>query len=477
MAKKTPAAPAGDPTDAALAEEAVDLTKGAALALARARRLAGQQLSPEPVEPAEPEAPSRLDIVLESVKDQGKFEVFRQSAGGQRAKVGVYPINEYPDKMEAIAAQYKGGTFTIIFKDAHGRIRGQDTQTFDAQAYSTASAAPEPRPDPAASMMERLIERMDARDREFQAEMRVLREQSHAQTLEMMKLMAARPAEGGGTTMAEAIRLVRELTPPPSDPLASLKGTVEMIAMLKDGAGPSEPQSPWVIALEKGLEVLQPLLSVLATKVAQPGPASAGRRAISGPVAAKTPGATTSLPAVGGGDASQARTPVPSPSSAPTALPPSPAPNAAPIEGVVLPNPPDPQMQEYAVKLHQAAIAQVRPSIVATLIVDSVTEDMVDQFEAMLEDPNLVPLLIAYEPKLAAHKVWLDNVMKEVEEKFDETWPNEPEAEPQAAPAAPVSAGEEASAASEPAPAAPAAPAPAPVQAEAAPPPQEAVHA
>jgi len=443
---------------ALLQAEATEETRAAALALERARRLAHDASAPD--EEPETPVPSRLDVILETIADQGKFEVFRQVGGGNKSKVGIYPINEWPERMETVASTYKGGTFTIIFKDAGGRIRGQETQTFDPVAYSAGSApAPEGR---GADVVDRLLERMESRDEASRREMATLQAENSKMMLEMMKLIATRPAAEAApqTSLPELIKLVRDLTPPPVDPLASLKGTVEMISMLKDGAADQAPTSPWMVALEKGLELLSPLVTVLAQKASSSGRPERPARL--------SPGAGADgrrIPPTAGVVADPAKTPL---LENPTPAAPEPEPVPEPFKE-------DPQMKEYAGRLLQAAIGQVRPSIVAQLVVDAVTQETVDEFEAMTENEKLLDILIAHEPRLVAHTTWLKSVLTEMKEKFDEAWPSENEPEVAAVvDAAPVIPAPDAPAPA-PAPATPAPVSDAPAPATDAP--QEAAHA
>jgi len=440
-----------DEAEASLQGEAASRMSAAALELEKARRLAHSASAPaeDESEPA-PEAPSRLDTILETIADQGKFEVYRQVGGGNKSKVGIYPINEWPERMETIASTYKGGTFTIIFKDAHGRIRGQETQTFDAVAYSAGSA---PSQERGSDVVDRILERMESRDESNRRDMAALQAENSKMMLEMVKLVAQRPAAEAAQapSFPEMLKLIKDLTPAPVDPLASLKGTMEMIVMLKDGAAVTEPQSPWVVALEKGIDLLTPIISVLAQKAGSSGRVSARPGGLS-PVA---PADVRRLPPAAGEDLKVV------PAKAPALNPP--APEAAAPEPMVI----DPGMKEYASRLLGAAAGQVRPSIVAQLVVDAVTPESVEEFEAMIENEKILDILLAAEPRLSAHRLWLEQVLNETQEKFDEAYPPETEG-PGTVDAAPAPA---MAPAPIPAPA-PATPAPIPAPVDAAPVPE-----
>lgn len=476
-------APAPSGARAALAEEAASEAEEGATKLLRSRALAREALAPmhdpEPdSEPAyEPPPQSRLDAILETLTEEGKFEVFRHTPAG-KAKVGIFTISEWPSRLEAIAYQFKGGTFTTIFKDPQGRIRGQDSQTFDPQAYSEGrpSETQAPKADGVSTILERMMERAEAREEAFRREMEEGRARMAEREMRFLEMMATRmtaPAAPAASqdSMIEVLKLGMSMAPKPSDPLDALSKVMEMGAMMRETVGDGEPKSPWSVALEKGLEVLQPIVAALATKVTETQQAQPARR--SSPPAVTHNPAKASSPGAGGGN------PVPAGAVAPAI-----ATQASPIEVPPTPIPEDPNMKEYATKLLTAAQISMKPSSVAQLVVDSVTEDAVDQFESMLDDPNLIATLTSYAPGLARYEPWMKEVMEETRAKFEEAWPaEEPAMDAAPAPsidttAAPAALGSATSDPLPPAPDAPAAPNAAPSPAPAAtPPPDEVIHA
>jgi hypothetical protein len=407
--------------EAAMQSEAAVQTQEAVLRLERARRLGVRALAGAAASIENPETPepSRLEAVLSSIADQGKFEVYRHTPTG-KAKVGIFAIAEWPDRLETIAAQYKGGTFTAQFKDSHGRIRGQDTQTFDAIAYSDRpGSAPEAARDNSADVMDKMLSRMELREESYRRDMQEMSARQSERDMKFFEMLSrtAAPTPAAPATspmeMMELVKLGMSMAAKPADPLEGIKGVIELMSVMKDGTADLEPKSPWAVALERGLDLLQPIVSVLASKVAQQSPAHAGARVQ--PLAAiKAPGETSPLVA-GGGNPAPAR-----------ALPLDVKTPEEPVAPVIETN--DPNMKEYADKLLNAAAMAVRPSIVAQLVVDSVTAEDVDKFDAMLSDPAFIETLVAYAPKLAAHRTWLQEVLKETKEHFDDAWPSEPEA-------------------------------------------------
>lgn len=425
--------------------EAARRATAASREIAAASALARASLEPEQSPEAPIEPPSRLDSILETIADQGKFEVSRHSPNGLKARVGIFPIGDYPQKMEEIASKYKGGTFTITFKDSHGRIRGQDTQTFDALAYSEASPATPaaPAPDATASALERIMERMEARDAEARRDSSEARERQFEMQMKMMELIVAKSSTTPATNSAEiidAIKLGQSMAAPANNPMESMKGIIEAMSMLREGSEQMAPQSPWAVALEKGLEVLTPIVAVLASKVAPLG----GTRA-------PTTDAPTHRKAIEGGGLPPLRVGGVSASPASAAPLAAPAPASPNGEAAGAATPLDPKLVAYAGQLLSAAQNTVRPSIVAQLVVDSVTEDAVDEFESMIQDPKIVETLVIHEPRLALHSAWLNLVLSEMREKFDEAWPEAVEA-PAPIDAAPVPADAPAAPAADPTP-------------------------
>jgi len=407
--------------------EAAKRTMKAARDLRRANLMARGALNSPSIDtppsppPSLPEV-SRLDNILAQVTDEGKFEVHRQ-VGGSSMKVGVFPISEYPDRLETIASEYKGGTFKVTFKDPGGRIRGQDTQTFDAKAYGSERNEPAAAAEDRSShMMERMMERLETREIEQRREMAEIRMESQRMMLEMMKLASGNRDQG--MSVLDAIKVGKEMAGSASDPVESMSRLMEAMALMKDGVGKTEPQSPIVFAIEKALEMVSPIVAVWAQKasaspranppVPAPG-AEAPRRVLPPPAARVTPPA-------------QAVSPAP-------ALTPAPAPE----------QPIDPQIKEYATQLLVAAKADMRPSLLAQLIVDGVPEEGSEAFEQMLDDEHTITNLIHAEAQLTPYAGWLGSLMVELRDYYDSVTAEDPAdappmPSPAPAPAAPRSA-------------------------------------
>lgn len=76
----------------------------------------------------------KIAACLEEAADMGTFSVFKME-GGQESKIGLFPIGDWPSRMESLAHSCNGGTFKIIFRRANGTNAGQITQTFDPKFY------------------------------------------------------------------------------------------------------------------------------------------------------------------------------------------------------------------------------------------------------------------------------------------------------------------------------------------------------
>lgn len=100
---------------------------------------------PEPT----PEAPEgqgyamsdRLAEVISQIQDDGKFQVFR-IINGREQRVGNYSISDFPARLEEIAYECGGGTFKVVFRNGAGQYVQQDTQTFDPLFYKRKDDAP-----------------------------------------------------------------------------------------------------------------------------------------------------------------------------------------------------------------------------------------------------------------------------------------------------------------------------------------------
>ena len=371
---------------------------------------------------------SRLDNILAQITDEGKFEVHRQ-VGGSSMKVGVFPIAEYPDRLETIAAEYKGGTFKITFKNPGGQIKGQDTQTFDAKAYGSERTDPaRESEDRSSHIMERMMERLEAREIEQRREMAEVRLESQRMMLEMMKLASGNQNQNQGLGVIDAIKLGKEMAGSASDPVESMSRLMEAMALMKDGVGKSEPQSPIVFAIEKALEMVSPIVAVWAQK------------------ASASPRANPPVPAPG---AEAPRRELPPPAARVT--PPAQAASPAPLPAQPLPSSPlpiDPKVKEYADQLLAAAKTGMRPSLLSQLIVDSLPEEGFQAFEEMLDDEQTITNLLNAEPQLTPYAGWLSTLMVELRDYFDSITAEDPtdgplDATPPApapAPSAPVEA-------------------------------------
>lgn len=75
-----------------------------------------------------------LQSVLDELDAEARFVVFRID-GTKKYKVGVFPITEWPDRMEEVARVTGGGHFMITFKSVDNTTVKTITQAFDPSFY------------------------------------------------------------------------------------------------------------------------------------------------------------------------------------------------------------------------------------------------------------------------------------------------------------------------------------------------------
>ena len=360
----------------------------------------------EPVTETDPEPVSRIEQVVSEMAGTGKFEVYKL-VGSNKSKVGVYPLEEWPDLMDSIAHESGGGTFRIVFKDERGHYVASDTQTFDPKSYGKAKESD-------SGSMDRLLERMEKREEQMATQMEQMRAENMRLLLSIVEKSNSQPQRSTGE-LVELMKFMRENQPEARSPIESIKEILELAAVVKEEAGVSEPEHPLVAAIDKVFKTIQPFIGAWAQKVAQ------------APVAPPTRALTTANPASTGASLPPAHAPVnPVPTEAAGVPAQSPAPAAPAVA--------DPRLAQYAQSLLAQAEMGTPVEAVGDSILNLTPEENLSDLEAMVTDPAFVGLLIGAEPKLTKHQLWLANLTKYISGELTEV----PEATVVEAPVEPV---------------------------------------
>lgn len=361
--------------------------------------------SPEP-QPHPTPAESKLEQILKGLNGDGKFEVYKR-VGGSRMKCGVFPLSDWPDIMDSIAREHGGGDFQVLFKDPKGNYAGSDTQTYDPKTYGK----PE-RQNGDSAFMAQMLQMMQAREERYLTQIEQLRADQTRMMLEFLKSRDDKPKERTVEEVVALMKASKDLSGEKDSPLESVKGILEVVAMLNNH-GVGEPPSPINLAIDKAFQVLGPLLGAWVAK-------QAGNGAGSTPVPVQPPRPALPAPRTQGGPAA----PLPAP-------PPAPAP--APV---------DPRLATYAKSLLNALQAGQEPSNVADAILSMVPDEGLDDLKAMVDDPGFVGMMIQTEAALVPHQAWLVSLCNEIRSRIvEEPEPapepssGQPQAEPPVTPA------------------------------------------
>jgi hypothetical protein len=348
------------------------------------------EFASQPEPQPEPEM-SKMDRILERIAGEGKFEVYKCVAGVD-AKIGIFPISDYPDRMDTVAREHGGGTYKLVFKDRGGLIRGQDSLTYDPKAYRK-----EDSPAAVSDNMSRMFEMMEKREQALQLEIASLRRE---QTAMMMKMLEGKATESSRSAdeMLMLLKAAREFAP--KSPTDSMKELLEVASLFRESPV-VEPQSPIQTAIDKAFTMLTPLLAAWAKKLGSaPG----------------QPGGPLSLPAPGPGQGAPVQV---SPAGGPP--PTSPAHAASPAQ-------PDPRLAQYAASLFGAVSAKQTPETIGQTILDLVPDEDLEALKAMVTDPAFAARLIAIEPRLKEHQAWLASLCLHIQSNIVEEAEEEPQA-------------------------------------------------
>lgn len=373
----------------------------------------------EPVaaDPEPAEAPlSNFEAALADLNGRGRFEVFKLSMTGKRVKVGSYGLDEYPERMDSIAQEHGGGSFRILLKDERGQYVCSTTEDYDTKSYGGNKPAEALNAIPS---IDRLMERMDAREADHRREMESMRLENQRLMLTMVEKMSAPRQE---TSIVDAIKLVKELQGEQRSPMDSFREVLELANSVKEETGLAEPEHPLVAAIDKVMKVASPLLTAWVSKVAAPPPASGAKTAV-----AKALPASTGIP-------SDTHAVTPTPGETPSSVVGASTPEAEPQPESV-----DPRMKQYAESLFQQVSAGNAFEVVGDTIINLTPDDSLDELYTMATHPAFVGQLLAAEPRLIPHQAWLANLTSYIKKEMDDA---EAQAETETAQEpAPVSSG------------------------------------
>jgi hypothetical protein len=382
----------------------------------RARLLGEDLTDEEPVRESipTPEVPkTKMEKILAGLNGDGKFVVHKMVAGNPM-KVGVHDINDWPDMMDSIAHEHGGGTFRIRFMNPKGEWVGQETQTFDPQAYGK-----EVKTSSTDTLLMQMLQQSQAREERMALQVEQMRTQQQQMMLEFIKAGQSNHRERTAEEVVALMKATKEISGGNSkeSPLESVKGILEVVAMLNQ-SGVGEPPSPINVAIERAFQLAGPFLGAWAAKL---GAGAAG-------------GPTPSVPQLPPARPAPLSLPDPRLTAAPgEAQPPSQAPVHLP--GPV-PQRPNPALKNYATSLLAAASSGQSPDSVAEAILSLVPEEELDNLHSMVSDPSFVGLMLATEPQLIQHQGWLVAVAHSIINGLTEESPSD--SPPSEAPPSPV---------------------------------------
>ena len=376
--------------EAELLEEAADTKLRAAQKMAKANAMLETDQDdhtdpPEPMAPRpsfishhdpepEPEPLSRIEQILEEMKGEGKV-VVSKLVGGMKSKIGVYPIEEYPEIMETIAHDHGGGTYRVEIRDPQGHYVASDTQTFDPKAYGSGNNAA--RRDDSTAITS-LMERMERKEEASERRMEAMRQENMKLLLTIVE--GSRSTKSSTSEMIEMMKFMKEAQGETRSPMDHIKEVLELANVVREEAGAVEPEHPLVAAIDKIFKTISPLIGAWASKTA------AAPSGLSRPTTV-APAQITSTP--------------PKPEIAAHAPTPSPAPAPAPAPVI------DPRIKQYAASLLGQAESGAAAEAIGEAILNLTPAENYDELDAMVSNPQFVATLIEAEPLLTKHQKWL----------------------------------------------------------------------
>lgn len=323
---------------------------------------------------------SRMADALQSLEEDGKFWVFRIDEKGRRSQCGAWPISDWPARMDEIAHEAGGGTFTIQFKKANGEYVGQTTVTFDPKFYNKPAATKDTTQEGIFLLLA-----------EMQKQTAALVENSRRDTLDLLKTLIPAMTANKGPNYTEIAALGEIFRGGNGgNPVDTLKTGLELGLRLGEGREPAS-------GMEKLLETLGgPAVAILSKLAAAPR--------------LPAPAAPAPSPAV------PATTPKPLTDPEPAALPPPAAPvptaETSGVKGHEL-------YKKYVPGILDAARKNESPKEWADAILDLIAPVYHPYMLALLEKPELVEILGSYEPEARNYAPWITAVRDEILKQFE----------------------------------------------------------
>lgn len=353
------------------------------------------EIAPEAV------APSKLDLVISEIEDDGTFEIYRKT-GGVEAKLGRWPMSEYPEEVERTAHRVGGGDLKVVFKRSNGTIAATKLHTFDPEAYKRTDQ-PAQAQGGAASDFAKMLEVIQTkeermREREMQMQERMLQMQKD--------MITATQAANPFKSIADIKALMSMMEGDKKGPLDQIKDVLEIVSTLKsDGAQVMEEVSPMQAALNKAFDLLKPLAEGWAKKVllAQPTrPASAPPK----------PTPPVALPPASNAPAEAARPSVPAEPESP---------NTLSLEDLKAKDPAitdgeRAMLANYGQQLLGICTAGMPADTAAFEASKSLEESNIVAIKSLVDDPYITAKLLAVTPALAQHQKWIATFILEMQE-------------------------------------------------------------
>lgn len=335
---------------------------------------APEQFAPEEGTPVSEE----LAAVIEGLDDGGKFWVDRIDERGRAAKVGAYPISDWPDRMDDIAKEAGGGTFRISFRNVKGHPVKQTTQTYDPKFYRKAD---EPRAQGGNGEIVSLVSSM-------QSSLTQVMEQSRRDSMDLMKtVLTALGSKPSGPDYKE-IALLGELFSrgkTGGDSAEALMKGIELGMSLKEGQEPSS-------TADRLLETLGPAAAQLLSRIPAPRPATPARPAA-------LPAPLTDAPVI--------------------AAPAEPAKPAVSVEEAAKAAVKEhPFYKTYVPKILAAAKAGEDVKEWSETVCDLIPAVYHPKLLDLLQKPDLVEFLGTYEPEARNLAVWITGLRNEINALF-----------------------------------------------------------
>lgn len=332
--------------------------------------------------------------VIQKLSEEGMVHVYRMTNGALK-KVSAFPVTDLEaleQQMEKIAHDYGGGSFTLRILSPGGQIAKTKILSFDELAYSKAA-------DPSAQASH-------VQDRMIQ-----LMVESNRQTTELFKTFLLAQAQNK-----------------PASPFGNMT-VADIIALLKGNSGPVDFKSMsdlFTRALTMGREIAE------GKPPTEPGGEDNMLKDLVSPFLAVLQNITTKRPAQAlPAPVVPARTAVP-----PAVQPPAPTAASSPAASAEIVSPDIKEeipvdswtksvKSSLAYKLYvpsvlKAAREKAEPAGVAEDILNTVPETHHGLLLKLMESPDVVDYLSAFEPEAKDHAEWIKAVAAEIVSQFED---------------------------------------------------------